>query len=105
MDVERRLGPAERSGDNQMTYYLPDVTVFFYFSTNPKCEKKLPYASWNVTSDTVTEIDVSLRHPTLVTETGFDLTKLKKLEGPSDMVGHYYYVNLDGSFSIEVGRG
>ena len=56
-----------------------------------------------MTSDTVTEIDVSLRHPTLVTETGFDLTKFKKIEGPSDMVGRYYYVNLDGSFSIEVG--
>jgi hypothetical protein len=103
MHVEQTLGPPDRKGDNEMTYYLPDVTVDFSFSTNPKCEKKLPYTSWNVRSDTVTAIDVSFRHPPLVAETGFDLTKFKKIEGPSDMIGRYYYFNADGSFSIEGG--
>lgn len=84
-----------------MTYYLPDVTVYLFFSANPKCEEKLPYSSWNVTSDTVTAIDVTFRHPPLVAETGFDLTKFKKINGPSDMIGRYYYFNHDGSFSIE----
>ena len=101
MNVEQTLGSPDRKGDNQMTYYLPDVAVVFYFSTNPKCEKKLPYDSWNVTSDTVTAIDVSLRHPRLVAETEFDLREFKKIEGPSDMVGRYHYVNADGSFAFE----
>jgi hypothetical protein len=102
-DVEQTLGRPDKNDDHQMTYYLPEVTVFVYFSGNPKCEKKLPSSSWNVKSDIVTAIDVSLRQPVLVVDTGFDLTKFKKIDGSSDMVGRYYYLNSDGSFSIEVG--
>ena len=101
LDVERTLGSPDSKGDNQMTYYLSDVTVVLFFSTNPKCENKLPYTSWNVTSDTVTAIDVSFRHPPLVAEARFDLAKFKKIKGPSDMIGRYYYLNADGSFAIE----
>jgi hypothetical protein len=106
MDVERTLGLPERKIDNrqhQMTYYLPDVTVFVYFFSNPKCEQKLPYTSWDVPSDTVTAIDISLKRPPSVAETGIDLTKFKKIEGSSDMVDRYFYLNADDGFSIEVG--
>lgn len=62
MDVERTLGPPDQKiGNEQITYYLPDVVAFFYFSSNRKCQQKLPYTSWDVTSDTVTGIDVSLK--------------------------------------------
>ena len=101
LNVEQTLGSPDSKRDHQMTYYLPDVTVVFFFSTNPKCENKLSHTSWNVTSDTVTAIDVSFRHPPLIAETGFDLTKFKKINGPADMIGRYYYLNRDGSFSIE----
>lgn len=102
-DVERTLGPPHRKTDNQvMTYYFSDVTVFFDFSTNPKCEQKLPYTSWNVTADTVTSIDVVLKHQPLMSETGIDLTKLKKVKGDHDVVGHYHYLNPDDGFSVEV---
>ena len=107
MDVERTLGLPERKIDNrqhQMTYYLPDVTVFVYFYANPKCEQKLPYTSWDVASDTVTAIDISIKHPPLVADIGIDLTKFKRIEGPSDMIGRYIYVNADDGFSVEVGN-
>jgi hypothetical protein len=105
MDVERTLGPPDQNIDNQqMTYYFPDVVVFFDFSSNPKCRQKLPYTSWDVTSDTVTSIYVSLRHPQSVEETGIDLTKLKKTKGDYDLVNHYYYSVPDDGFSIEVGN-
>jgi hypothetical protein len=57
-----------------------------------------------VTADTVTGIDVNLRHPPLIETTGIDLTRFKKIEGSSDMIGHYYYLNDDSSFAIEVGN-
>ena len=105
MDVERTLGPPDRNRDNeQLTYRFPDVVVVFYFNGNPKCRQKLPYSSWDVTTETVTGIDLSLRHPPLLTETGIDLTKFKKIKGSFDVVDHYYYVNSDDGFAIEVGN-
>jgi hypothetical protein len=106
MDVERTLGPpAEKINNEQMTYYYPDVVVYFYFTSNPKCGQKLPYTSWDVTSDTLTGIDVSLRHPPSVEQTGVDLTKFKKIRGASDMLNDYYYVSPDDDgFAIEVGN-
>lgn len=103
MDVERTLGPPDQRIDNeQMTYYFPDVVVYFHFTSNPKCRQKSPYTSWDVTSDTVTAIDVSLRHSPLVSETGIDLTKFKKTKGDYDMINHYYYWNLEDGFAIDV---
>ena len=103
MDVERALGPPDQNIENQrLTYYFPDVVVSLDFSSNPKCRQKLPYTSWDVTSDTVTAIDVSLRHPPLVSETGIDLTKFEKTKGDYDVIGHYYYWNPDDGFGIEV---
>lgn len=106
MDVERTLGPpAEKIDNEQMTYYFHDVVVYFYFTSNPKCRHTLPYTSWDVTPDTLTGIDVSLRHPPSVKETGINLTKFKKIKGDYDVVNHYYYVNLDNDgFAIEVGN-
>jgi hypothetical protein len=106
MDVERTLGPPDQKiEDQQMTYYFSDVVVFFDFSSNPKCQQKLPYTSWDVTPDTVTGIYVSLRHPKKVEETGIDLTTYKKIKGDYDVVNHYYYVNPDDNgFAIEVGN-
>jgi hypothetical protein len=104
MDVERTLGPPDQnSGNEHLTYYFPDVVVDFYFTSNPKCRQKLPYSSWDVTADTVTGIEVYLRHPTLLEETGIDLTKFKKVKRLSDMLNSYYYLNEDSSFAIDAG--
>jgi hypothetical protein len=104
MDVERTLGPPDQNnGKNQLTYYFPDVVVYFYFNGNPKCRQKLSYTSWDVTPDTVTGIDVNFRHPPLIEETGIDLTKLKKIKGDFDLVDRYVYLNDDNSFAIEAG--
>ena len=104
MDIERTLGPpAEKINDEQMTYYFPDVVVYFYFTSNPKCRQKLPYTSWDVTSDTLTGIDIFLRHQPPVEEAGFDLTKFKKIKGAADMINNYYYVSPDDDgFAIEM---
>lgn len=105
MDVERTLGPPDQKIDNeQMTYRYPDVIVFFRFTSNPKCQQKLPYTSWDVTPDTVTSISVRLRQPRLLADTGIDLTKLKKTKGDSDLPDHYYYWNPDDGFAVEVGK-
>jgi len=105
MDVERTLGPPDQNFDNEhLTYYFPDVVVYFYFTNNPKCREKLPYTSWDVAAGTVTGIDVYLRHPPLVEETSIDLTKFKKVKSDFDMVDNYYYFNDDNSFSIEAGK-
>lgn len=105
MDVERTLGPPDQKIENdQLTYYYPDVVVYLHFTSNPKCGRKLPYTSWDVTSDTVTGISVVFRHPRLVSETGIDLTKFKKVKGDYDLVGRYYYINSEDGFAIEVGN-
>lgn len=105
MDVERTLGASEGKVDNQqMTYYFHDVVVFISFSGNPKCQKKLPYTSWDVTSDTVTGINVRLRHPLKISETGFDLTKFEKIKGDYDLSDHYVYLNREDGFAVEVDR-
>lgn len=54
--------------------------------------------------DTVTAIDVTLKHPPLVSETGIDLTKFEKTKGDYDVIGHYYYWNPEHAFAIEVGN-
>ena len=102
MDVERTLGTPDQQLDQQVTYVLPDVHVIFYFTSNPKCREKLPYTSWNVAADILTGIDVSLRHPPLVTDTGIDLTKFKKIKENNDLIDRYHYLNGDNSFAIEV---
>ena len=105
MDVERRLGaPDQKIENEQMTYYFPDAVVVFYFTSNPKCRQKLPYTSWDVTRDTVTAIDVRLRHQPLISETGIDLTKFEKTKGDYDLAGHYYYWKPEDGFAIEVGN-
>jgi hypothetical protein len=105
MDVERTLGPPGQNSQNEyLTYYFPDVVVYFYFTSNPKCRKKLPYTSWDVTADTLTGIDVYLKHQPLVEETGIDLTKFKKIKGDFDVVDSYHYLNTDNSFAIETGN-
>jgi hypothetical protein len=79
MDVERTLGPPNENQDNELlTYHLQDMVVSFYFTSNPKCQQHVPYTSWNVTSDTVTAIDVRLRPAPLVTDTDIE-SYLRKL--------------------------
>ena len=105
MDVERMLGLPDQNIDNEhLTYYFPDVVVYLYFTSNPKCREKLPYTSWDVTADTLTGIDVRLRRPPLLEETGIDLTKFKKVKADSDMLNSYYYLSDDGSFAIDAGN-
>jgi len=102
-DVERTLGrPDEIIGREIVTYCFPDRVVYFGFHSNPNCERQLPYTSWNVTSDTLTGIDVILRPQPLVADTGIDLTKYKKIEVGGDLLDHYAYLNADDSFVIEV---
>lgn len=105
MDVERTLGaPDDNIGNGQITYRFPDMVVIFYFASNPKCQQKLPYTSWDVTADTVIGIDISLRYPPRVEDTGINLTKFKKVKGDFDLVDRYIYLNDDFSFGIEVGN-
>lgn len=101
MDVERTLGPRNLD-DEQLTYRFPDVVVVFYFTSNPNCREKLAYTSWDVTADRVTAIEVNLRRPPLVSDTGLDLTKFKKVKGDLDLVDRYHYLNDDNSFAIKV---
>jgi hypothetical protein len=103
-DVERTLGrPDEIIGKEMVSYRLPDRAVYFEFASNPNCERHLPYTSWNVPSDTLTAIDVIFRPQPLISATGIDLTKYKKIEGQGDLLDRYYYFNADDSFVIEVG--
>ena len=105
VDVERTLGQPDQKIDNdQMTYYFSDVVVIFYFTSNPKCQQRLPYTSWDVAPGTVTAIDVRLKQPVLVAETGIDLTKLTKFKGDYDLPDHFYYVKSDDGFAVEVGK-
>lgn len=104
LDVERTLGPPSVKRDNeQMIYYFQDVVVYLYFYSNPKCQQKLSYTSWDVNSDTVTGMSITLRHSPSVEETGIDLTKFQKIRGAPDMIDHYYYVNREeDGFAVEV---
>jgi hypothetical protein len=106
LDVERTLGPPDQNIDNGqlMTYRFPGMVVYFYFTSNPNCQQQLPYTSWNVTSDTLTGIDVNLRPQPLVADTDIDLTKYKRVKGDRDLVDRYLYFNVDNSFAIEVGN-
>jgi hypothetical protein len=105
MDVERLLGsPDQKIENEQVTYYLPDVVVVFYFEGNPKCRQKLTRTSWDVPTDTVTAIDVTLKHPPLVSESSIDLKKLEKTKGDYDVNGHFYYWNSEHDFAVEVGN-
>ena len=104
-DVERTLGrPDETIGKDILAYRFPDRVVYFGFVSNPNCKRRLPYTSWNVTSDTLTAIDVIFRPQPLVADTGIDLTKYKKTEVGGDLLDHYNYINADYSFVIEVGN-
>lgn len=104
MDVERTLGRPDQNINNELlSYRFPDMEVDFSFSSNPNCQQKLPYTSWNVTSDTVTGIYVIFRPGRRVADTGIDLTKYKKIEVGGDLLDQYAYLNADESFVIEVG--
>jgi len=46
-------------------------------------------------------IDIRLRHPKLVEESGIDLTKFKRVKVDSDMLDSYYYLSDDSSFAID----
>jgi hypothetical protein len=105
MDVERTLGPPSQNlNDELLTYEFQGMVVDFFFTSNPNCQQQLPYTSWNVTSDTLTGIDVTLRPSPLIADTGIDLTKYKKIEGRGDLVDRYHYLNADDSFIIDVGN-
>ena len=101
-DVERLLGPPEDNFNNKLLiYYLPEQVVSFGFDGNPKCQEKSKFITWDVSKDTVTTIQLSLKRPVPVAEAGIDLTKLIKRKGDFDRNDHFYYSNPDG-FSIEV---
>ncbi len=106
VDVERVLGKPDVNHQNLVwIYYLSDSVVTFNFSDNPSCSHKIPSPSWNVPFDTVTSFGVGLKQPVAIRDFPADLTKLKKIEGDADLTDHFYYINEDDGFSIEVGRG
>jgi hypothetical protein len=103
-DVERTLGrPDEVIGKEIVSYRLPDSVVYFGFHSNPSCERQLAYTSWNVTSDTLTGIDVIFRPQPLVAAIGISLSKYKRIKAGGDLLDRYYYFSADESFVIEVG--
>ena len=101
-DVERLLGRPETNFDNKLIiYYLPEQVVWFGFRGNPKCKQKSKSITWDVPTETITTIRLTLRRPVPVAEVGIDLTKLTKKKGDFDRDDHFYYSSADG-FSFEV---
>jgi hypothetical protein len=101
MDVERLLGPSD---GEPARYLLPDEVVYVQYS-KCICRQKCPHSEWNVPVGTVTRVHVYLKRPIRIEETGVNLSKYKKIQGDSDVIGHFYYVNAKEGFSIEVGQG
>lgn len=103
-DIIRVMGKPDDNHENKLlVYYLPDVVVSFGFTSNPKCAQKLPHLSWDVPSDTLTAIGVTLKKPILISDAGIDFTKYVKKPGNYDLIGHYYYSKEEDGFSISVG--
>lgn len=101
-DAERLLSPPEENFNNKLViYYLPEQVVWFGFHGNPKCQEKSKSVTWDVSTETITTIRLTLKRPVPVAEVGVDLTKLTKRKGDFDRNDHFYYSNPDG-FSIEV---
>jgi hypothetical protein len=101
-DIERLLGPPEKNFNNELViYYLPEQVVSFGFDGNPKCQKRSKFITWDVPTETITTIRLTLKRPVLVAEMGIDLTKLTKRKGDFDRDDHFYYTDTNG-FSIEV---
>lgn len=68
-NVERLLGPPAKNFDHElMIYYLPDQVVSFGYSSNPKCQKRSKFITWNVPTETITTIRLTLRRPVPVIE-------------------------------------
>lgn len=101
-DVERLLGPPKENFDNKLViYYLPEQVVSFGFRGNPKCKEKSKSITWDVPTETITTIRLTLRRPVPVAEGGIDLTNLTKKKGDLDRDDHFYFSNAAG-FSLEV---
>jgi hypothetical protein len=98
-DVERLLGPP--SGP-LATYYLPDVTVDFWYS-NCRCGDKCKDDNWNVPPDTVTGIYVDVKGIVRLTDLGLDLSQFKKSRLADDVPGSFIYDNAKEGFTIEGG--
>jgi hypothetical protein len=98
------MGKPDVNHENKLLiYYLADVVVSFGFTGNPQCSQKLSYQSWDVTTDTLTVIGVSLRQQVLISDSGIDFTRYFKKRGSSDLSEHYYYSHKEDGFSVEVG--
>ncbi len=98
-DVVRLLGAA--TDDRSATYYLPDETVVVQFSKFP-CDEKTSYEKWKVAPGTVISIRVIPKKQVQLADLRLNLASFKKVRGDDDLVGHFYYVNEEEGFSIEV---
>ncbi|MDQ2975097.1 MAG: hypothetical protein M3R69_06770 [Acidobacteriota bacterium] len=100
-DVERLFGPPTGP---LPTYYLPDVTVDFGYSSC-RCGEKCKNDDWNVPPDTVTVIRVGMKGVVKLADLNIDLTKFKKWPGDEDVPGSFFYKNDEDGFAIEAGGG
>lgn len=99
-DVERLLGA---SNEPLPIYFLPDEVVYFQYSQHP-CDGRYPDEKWKVPPGTVLSIRVTLKKQVPFADSRLDLSKFKKVQGDHDVIGHFYYINEEEGFSIEVGQ-
>ena len=97
-DVEKLLGANEKR--DIVTYHLDDSTVLIWYSRGP-CSL-LPSPEWNVPQWTVTSVHVFLKEAVELSSHSFDLRKFHKVPGDSDLPDHFYYVNKEEGFGVEV---
>jgi hypothetical protein len=105
-EVERLLGPKEER--DIVRYDLKDKQVMIWYSKG-SCGST-PDADWNVPINTVTSIHIYLKKPVRLASLSLDFSKVEKMRGDADLSDHFYYINKEEGFGIEVqnlqdGRG
>jgi hypothetical protein len=106
-DVERLLGP---SGDPVLSiYYLSNEIVSVEYSEyscnqTPKVEgwPVPPSVQWNVPPGTVIAIRVAPRKEVPLNSLSIDFKSFKRVRGDKDRPTHFFYVNEEEGFAVEV---
>jgi hypothetical protein len=104
-DVERLLGVAAKEA--LVEYELPDETIYVEYSTG-SCDRDAPEgwptppSGWKVPAGTVVAIQAALKKPLPLASLSINVGGFKKVRGDSDVPQHFFYVDEDEGFSIEV---
>jgi hypothetical protein len=100
-DVERLLGKSE--SNCECSYKLPDVNVFFTYSSTDGCQKGRA-GGWNVPRDTVIWITVYPKFTVPFSDLTLDKSKYKVIKD-GDVDAFTRYSNESQGVSIEVASG